>query len=58
MNKARQHSVFHVAEKGDYYTLDLDVPSIYKLCQVILKTHKLNISDDEVRALAAAVAEK
>ena len=58
MIKARQHSVFHASEKGDYYTLDLDVPSIYKLCQAILKTHKLNISDDEVRAVAAAVADE
>ena len=58
MIKARPHSVFHASEKGDYYTLDLDVSSIYKMCQAILKTHKLNISDDEVRALAAAVADK
>ena len=58
MIKACPHSVFHASEKGDYYTLDLDVPSIYKLCQAILKTHKLNLSDDEVRAVAAAVADK
>ena len=58
MIKDLPHSIFHASEKGDYYTLDLDVSSIYKMCQAILKTHKLNISDDEVRALAAAVADK
>ena len=58
MNKARQHSVFHTADKGDYYTLDLDALSVFKTCQVIVKTHKLNVSEDEAHGLAAPVAEK
>ena len=58
MNKARQYTVFHKADKGDYYTLDLDALSVFKMCQVIIKTHKLNFSEDEVRGVPATVAYK
>ena len=58
MSKARQYSVFHAADTGDYYTFDLDVSSVYKMCQSIVKTHKLKVSEDELRHLATSVAEK
>ena len=58
MSKARQYSVFHAADTGDYYTFDLDVSSVYKMCQSIVKTHKLKGSEDELRHLATSVAEK
>ena len=58
MNKNRQHSVLHQSDKGDYRTLDLDATSVYKMCQVIIKTHRLKVSDDEARGLAAAVTDK
>lgn len=58
MNKAHQYTVFHKADKGDYYTLDLDALSVFKMWQVIIKTHKLNFSEDEARGVPATVAYK
>ena len=58
MNKARQYTVFHKADKGHYYTLHLDALSVFKICQVIIKTHKLNVSEDEARGVPATVAYK
>lgn len=58
MNKARQYTVFHKADKGDYYTLDLDALSVFKMCQVIIKTHKLNVFEEEARGVPATVADK
>ena len=58
LNKARENSVFHTSAQGGYYTFDLDARSLFKLCQVIIKTHRLNVSEDEAHALAAAMADK
>ena len=58
MKNARQYTVFHKADKEDYYTLDLDALSVFKMCQVTIKTHKLNVSEEEARGVPATVADK